>query len=323
MGDSCPFAHTKEEISYHAAKYKTKLCHIHECRGQDLCCFAHGEYELRNHAPEQYSFWHLSGAAAAGEMLPGMDPSGMGSSAMGSTMSTLYHPKVYKHRFCASFLNVEACKRGSMCAFAHSRKEIRTPLLSEQEEMQDPLALTNDFFMDKFKILWCPIGVQHDWQTCVYAHNYQDARRHPAIGYGPRPCPYWKRKETSLEYAQRCPLGVRCPYSHGAKEQLYHPGYFKTVTCQDGSNCPRGKTCAFWHKKAQQRTQSFSDEDFDYTTPICKEAITKSLQESFLSPPFELLSSLQAEVKGGPFLRAPSGYPQAISPYYSSVKGGS
>jgi hypothetical protein len=31
--------------------------------------------------------------------------------------------------------------------------------------------------------LWCPIGAQHDWQTCAYAHTYQDARRKPSIGY--------------------------------------------------------------------------------------------------------------------------------------------
>lgn len=219
-------------------------------------------------------------------------------------MGALYHPKVYKHRFCSSYPNVVECRRGSACAFAHSRDEIRAILLNEAEEMQDPSALTNDFFMYKFKTLWCPVGVQHDWQTCVYAHNYQDARRHPNIGYGPRPCPYWKRKETNLEYSQRCPLGVRCPYSHGAKEQLYHPAYFKTVTCQDmpSSACPRGKLCAFWHKKSQQRTSyGKSDADFDYKTPLTKAAVDpngSNIQSDFLSPPFELLSSLQAEVKG-------------------------
>merc|ERR1712224_698401 len=129
--------------------------------------------------------------------------------------------------------------------------------------------------------------------------NYQDARRHPGIGYGPRPCPYWKRKETSLEYAQRCPLGVRCPYSHGAKEQLYHPGDFRTVTCQDGpsSECPRGKFCAFWHKKGEQRIPTVSDEDVDYKRPRTESDISNALQADFLSPPFELLSNLQADVK--------------------------
>ena len=55
---------------------------------------------------------------------------------------------------------------------------------------------------------------------------------------------------SKVSYSQRCPLGLRCPYAHGAKapyvlhmdetrqmpkmcfawqEQLYHPKYFRTA----------------------------------------------------------------------------------------------
>lgn len=308
-GDLCPFAHTREEISYHAAKYKTKFCNDRDCRGQEVCCFAHGESELRTHALERYSYWSIFGSGPGGPPGgPRLSNSGndlalvtsLGPGMAGGRNATgaLYHPKVYKHRFCASYPHVASCRRGDACAFAHSREEIRTPLLAGEEEDQRASALTNDFFMYRFKTLWCPVGVQHDWQTCVYAHNYQDARRHPGIGYGPRPCPYWKRKETALEYSQRCPLGVRCPFSHGAKEQLYHPAYFKTVTCQDwpNSNCPRGKLCAFWHKRSQQRARPSSEDEFDYKLPIPENRLEDALQVDFLSPPFKLLNSLQAEV---------------------------
>merc|ERR1719265_2491812 len=305
-GDLCPFSHTREEISYHAAKYKTKLCNDRDCRGQEVCCFAHGEEELRAYALERYSYWSIFGTAGVPGSRPQSDVMDMGIAGAGfgmngrSATGALYHPKVYKHRFCASYPQVASCRRGDSCAFAHSREEIRTSLLAEEEENQRPNALTNDFFMFKFKTLWCPIGVQHDWQTCVYAHNYQDARRHPGISYGPRPCPYWKRKETTLEYSQRCPLGVRCPFSHGAKEQLYHPAYFKTVTCQDwpNSNCPRGRLCAFWHKRSQQRTRPSGDDEFNYKLPIPEERLAEQLQPDFLSPPFKLLNSLQADGQG-------------------------
>jgi len=314
-GDLCPYAHTREEISYHAAKYKTKFCNDKDCRGEEVCCFAHNEQELREHALDRYSFWSIFGNVAASGMMAcprfrceedytlaaaaGYAGAGYAGGCNGAAATgALYHPKVYRHRFCASYPHVASCRRGEACAFAHSREEIRTPLLASDEEDQRTSALTNDFFMHRFKTLWCPVGVQHDWQTCVYAHNYQDARRHPGIGYGPRPCPYWKRKETSLEYAQRCPLGVRCPFSHGAKEQLYHPSYFKTVTCQDwrSSSCPRGKLCAFWHKKSQQRSRPTSEDDFDYKLPIPEQRLEEALQADFLSPPFKLLNSLQAEV---------------------------
>lgn len=191
-----------------------------------------------------------------------------------------------KRRFCTSYPDVGQCRRGSTCAFAHSREEICAPLLDTDEERQDPGALTDSFFMYKYKTRWCPIGVQHEWHTCVYAHNYQDARRPVSIGYGARLCPYWSKKDTGAEYSQRCPLGLRCPYSHGAKEQLYHPQYFKTVICRDvkGKACPRQKLCAFHHNRAERRLPP--TDDVDYSTPLTNEAIPSGWAEEFLSPPF-------------------------------------
>ena len=59
-----------------------------------------------------------------------------------------------------------------------------------------------------------------------------------ALSVYPRLCPYWDKKarpgycqhiqlllcpvfsseDTGKEYEQRCPLGLQCPYSHGAKD---------------------------------------------------------------------------------------------------------
>eukprot|EP00419_Tripos_fusus_P038048 CAMPEP_0172770864 /NCGR_PEP_ID=MMETSP1074-20121228/189517_1 /TAXON_ID=2916 /ORGANISM="Ceratium fusus, Strain PA161109" /LENGTH=72 /DNA_ID=CAMNT_0013606701 /DNA_START=246 /DNA_END=460 /DNA_ORIENTATION=- len=50
-GDACVFAHSREEISYHPAKYKTRRCNGRGCRGEAICCFAHSEAELRVWAP--------------------------------------------------------------------------------------------------------------------------------------------------------------------------------------------------------------------------------------------------------------------------------
>lgn len=191
-----------------------------------------------------------------------------------------------KRRFCTSYPDVNMCRKGAACAFAHSREEICAPLLSESEEQQDPTALTNEFFMFKYKTRWCPIGVQHEWHSCVYAHNYQDARRPVDIGYGARLCPYWSKKDTGAEYSQRCPLGLRCPYSHGAKEQLYHPHYFKTVVCRDlkGKACPRQTLCAFFHYKAERRPTA--QDDVEYNQPLPLEALPEDWVQEFLSPPF-------------------------------------
>jgi hypothetical protein len=199
-----------------------------------------------------------------------------------------------KRRFCTSFPDVGLCRRGSACAFAHSREEICAPLLDIDEENQDPAALTDGFFMYKYKTRWCPVGVQHEWHACVYAHNYQDARRPVAIGYGARLCPYWSKKDTGAEYSQRCPLGLRCPYSHGAKEQLYHPHYFKTVVCRDlrGKACPRQRLCAFFHHRQERRVSP--PDDVDYSQPLKSEALPSDWINEFLSPPF-----LPESSKGG------------------------
>lgn len=197
-------------------------------------------------------------------------------------------PNRSKRRFCTSYPDVSNCRRGSTCAFAHTREEIQAPLLTPEEENQDPKAMTDDFFMYKYKTHWCPIGVQHEWHTCVYAHNYQDARRPVSIGYGAKLCPYWSKKDTGAEYAQRCPLGLRCPYAHGAKEQLYHPQYFKTVICRDlrGKACPRQGLCAFFHNRQERRHPGGNGDDRDYSQPLAEEALDDDWISDFLNPPF-------------------------------------
>lgn len=198
-----------------------------------------------------------------------------------------YHPRHYKKRFCAWYPDSTMCRRGDGCAFAHSREEVRAPLLSEAEEAQDPVAMTDEFFMYKFKVYWCPIGVQHNWQNCVYAHNYQDSRRDVAIGYGSTACPHWNRHETGAEYWQRCPAGVHCPYAHGAKETLYHPDVFRTAICRDRcdkSLCPRQRFCAFFHGKNQLRKPAVGR--VDYRQPLPAENMDAQWLDDFLTQPF-------------------------------------
>jgi hypothetical protein len=199
--------------------------------------------------------------------------------------AALYAKALYKRRFCAHFPNVEACRRGGQCAFAHSRAEFRGSLLPADEEHEG--AHSDDFYMNRYKTLWCPIGVQHDWQKCVYAHNYLDIRRNPAIGYGPRQCPYWDKSNSKSAYDERCPNGVRCPYAHGAKEQLYHPAHFKAVVCWDmmsAEGCPRSHLCAFYHSKEECRVEITKEMEFDYTQRL-EGKLVKLLQKDFNTPP--------------------------------------
>jgi len=180
---------------------------------------------------------------------------------------------------------------GFNCAFDHPKSEIRCPNLSQAQKDQCKIDLTDEFLMYKFKTIWCPIGVKHDWQSCVYAHNYQDARRNPKIGYGPKTCPMWRPREIFSSYDSGCPNGVRCPNAHGPKEQLYHPVHWKTRCCQNfnwGKErknhklCPRGRLCAFWHTN-QDRKAYTEHCGFDYSQVLGDEQI-RHLQSDFTIP---------------------------------------
>lgn len=278
-GDLCLFAHGRDEISYHPAKYKTQMCNGSDCRGAGVCCFAHGEDDFRPQALQRYSYLAL---------VPPSKRSVGTTSADTRVRQVEAAPRKnsdkQKIRFCASYPAVSQCRRGAACGFAHARNEICTPLLSEEEEQLAGDCLNAEFFAEKFKTLWCPIGAQHDWQTCAYAHTYQDARRKPSIGYGVKPCPFWNKENTRLSYQQRCPLGIRCPYTHGAKELLYHPAYYRTYPCRT-KNCPRQHLCAFYHKKSEIRPRPKSD-DVDYSKPLSNEGFPTAWAEHFLSPPF-------------------------------------
>lgn len=239
--------------------------------------------------PEQWTSSGFSSVTSDGSWPSPMAGPAINVADWGVPMAEREQRPRAKRRFCTAYPDAGACRRGATCTFAHCREEIPN-LLEVDEENQEPAALTDDFFMYKYKTRWCPKGVQHEWHTCVYAHNYQDARRPVTIGYGARLCPYWSKKDTGAEYAQRCPLGLRCPYSHGAKEQLYHPHYFKTIVCRDlrgsggGKACPRHTLCAFYHSRNEKRTSVV--DDVDYTQPLPAEGLPGDWVAEFLAPPF-------------------------------------
>lgn len=310
-GDACLFAHGRDEISYHPAKYKTQMCNGSDCRGAGVCCFAHGEDDFRPQALQRYSYLALVPPSKRSMATNSGDARVRHGDASRAVPRNVDKQKI---RFCASYPAVAQCRRGAACGFAHARDEICTPLLTEEEEQLSSDCLNANFFAEKFKTLWCPIGAQHDWQTCAYAHTYQDARRKPSIGYGVKPCPFWSKENTRLSYQQRCPLGIRCPYTHGAKELLYHPAYYRTYPCRT-KNCPRQHLCAFYHKKFEIRPRSKCDE-VDYTMPLCNDGLPNVWADHFLSPPFFKDGASSLPVTAPSYSELTTGHrgPQKVAP---------
>jgi len=231
------------------ATYKSSPCpylNEHEHRG---CPFYHGEFDRRRLTTYAYQSEPCEFCFDSSVMCC---PRGDTCSFAHNRVEVFYHPDVVRQRLCATYPHVEGCRRGPLCSFAHSRDE----LVKEYDE-EEVNSQSVDFFMYRFKTLWCPIGGHHDWHQCSYAHTYQDVRRVPEIGYSSKPCATWCKRDSRLPYKDRCELGLRCPYSHGAKEQLYHPTYYKTMPCMDAykssKTCPRGALCAFYHSDEEQR----------------------------------------------------------------------
>jgi hypothetical protein len=153
-------------------------------------------------------------------------------------------------------------------------------------EESDP---SEDFIAHEFKTQWCPIGGPHDWENCVYAHTYRDWRRAPLIGYTSRPCPHWQQSiatgSRELTYSERCPRGIACPMAHGAKEQLYHPQFYKTSPCSE-ANCKRGSLCAFMHGPDDARQLLPDEHKQQLRDPIPGVAETlEKHQPSYWNPP--------------------------------------
>lgn len=74
-----------------------------------------------------------------------------------------------------------------------------------------------DFYLQKYKTVWCPDTQSHDRSGCVYAHNMQDFRRNPfKFNYDSEKCPFWNFEEElkSLEDSG-CKAGMECDKCHG------------------------------------------------------------------------------------------------------------
>eukprot|EP00746_Dinoflagellata_sp_MGD_P007478 gnl/MRDRNA2_/MRDRNA2_114808_c0_seq1.p1 gnl/MRDRNA2_/MRDRNA2_114808_c0~~gnl/MRDRNA2_/MRDRNA2_114808_c0_seq1.p1 ORF type:complete len:633 (+),score=92.19 gnl/MRDRNA2_/MRDRNA2_114808_c0_seq1:146-1900(+) len=184
-------------------------------------------------------------------------PAGDKCSKCHNVVELLYHPKVYKRRLCMDKAN---CPRGVLCAFAHSAEELEQhATVYNKEELVKP---TDNFYIYRYKTLWCPLPGVHDWDSCVYAHTKRDIRRTPHAGYGTRRCPDWEKglaaepKEgPPLPYDACCPRGAGCHMAHGVKEVLYHPDVYRMRLCSGAEQCrgARRQCCAFAHSSKDLR----------------------------------------------------------------------
>ncbi|XP_004345270.1 zinc finger CCCH domain-containing protein 37 [Capsaspora owczarzaki ATCC 30864] len=220
----------------------------HECRKVYWACSGyHGERDRRR---DWNKFHYLTDLCPRVER-EGTCPDRDACKYCHNMYEQLYHPHLYKFRFCKEYPVPGYCARRNFCAFAHSDDEVRTKLLKE-----DNFADRRDFFMYAYKTSLCPLVRKHEWSACHYAHTPNDRRRDPREKqYSPELCTQWEAKGV-------CERGDECPFAHGLKEQLYHTLRYKTELCSEyvarkgDSSCPRGHLCAYYHEPSERRQPS-------------------------------------------------------------------
>ena len=150
------------------------------------------------------------------------------------------------------------CEYGEYCSFAHSIEDIKLRLVHYLLPHQADF----DFYIFYFKTEWCPFNNEHNKAQCVYAHNFQDFRRKPNLfRYETELCEDWQSGTFITCYEEGSKRLEKCPYSHGWKEQQFHPLVYKTQQC-DELKCFKGFECPFYHQSKGDR-RNISDKECD------------------------------------------------------------
>ena len=244
---SYPFACRNLE-TYHLVleKFKTEKCMNHQDHNRIKCPFYHSPKDYRRNASIiRYSSFMCPFARDNKKCHYGDNCKDCHNS-----VELNYHPNNYKRRFCIYFPdNLDKCKFGEFCSYAHSEQDILAELIHNY-------IFDQDFFMFHYKTSFCPINhIQHDRSLCVYAHNWQDYRRKPNKFFiQSEVCPDWNNSKVILNYEEGCPRGINCCYCHGWKEPEFHPFVYKTKKCESNKEaCPRLNACPYFHSNEEQR----------------------------------------------------------------------
>ena len=224
--------------------YKTKHCTTNNAlHNPKHCPYYHTMADRRRvnednlYSPDKCAFYEK-----------GNCPNGDSCKFSHNSVERVYHHLQYKAKFCSKYLeNIHSCEYGSYCGFAHNENEIRTPLIHK-------LKKDEEFYMFYFKTVWCPFNHDHNKAACVYAHNCQDFRRRPNLFfYSSENCHNWKNDTYIKSFSEGCIHHEYCVYSHGWKEQAYHPLYYKTKLCPDELKCLKSPDCFYFHSSKDRR----------------------------------------------------------------------
>ncbi|KAF8060318.1 LHT2 [Scenedesmus sp. PABB004] len=110
------------------------------------------------------------------------------------------------------------------------------------------LYATDEFRMYAMKVLPCSKRIAHNWQTCVFAHWGEKARRRDLRTHN-----YSHQLCVDVKRDGGCPRGDACHLAHNIFESWLHPELYRTQMCTAGAACAR-TVCFFAHSPAELRT---------------------------------------------------------------------
>jgi len=224
--------------------FKTKPCKIKEPHLPKRCPFYHDARKDRRR-PQVTSYSADMCVYALNEK---ECPYGDSCPNAHNRVEEFYHPTKYKTKFCTTYPNsIASCEYGEYCCFAHSESDIKIDLIHK-------FTRDIDFYIFHYKTVWCPFNeTNHARDQCVYAHNWQDYRRRPHVyPYEKGQCPNWDLQKIINVYFDGCANGLSCRFSHGWKEQEFHPLAYKTNHCRHGETCSK-LHCPFFHSEKDRR----------------------------------------------------------------------
>eukprot|EP00434_Breviolum_minutum_P018099 symbB.v1.2.015963.t1/scaffold1205.1/size131557/2 len=194
-GEHCTLAHSKGEISYHPAKYKTRVCNGSDCQ-KATCCFAHSEKELRCKAAARYSFHAASrGSKDVEETEENEEPPG----------PPLVDLRTFKVFPCRKSRGVQHDRK--LCPFFHNPRDRRRPpgtySAEPCEECFDSMAEQREGATSSRSS--CSRG-----DSCTFCHNRPELLYHESV-FKRRFCATFPKVET-------CQRGDLCAFAHSREE---------------------------------------------------------------------------------------------------------
>lgn len=266
----CPYYHSNEERRDHnlnqqiipnsnsflltlenLSGFKTQKCKNNTKHSEKQCIFYHSLKDKRRSLDKSFYSPELCPIAGYDKYCRDGDF----CSKSHNQVEMFYHKEKFKTKFCSFYSSSKSikmvnndCPYGTVCSFAHCEQEIRIELIHKLEKNED-------FYLYYFKTIVCPFDKSHDKSACSYAHNLQDYRRNPKrFIYDKKNCSKWDNKKTILSYLDGCCYGYNCKFSHGWKEQDFHPLTYKTTKCKYfKEGCDKLEACPFYHKNEIRR----------------------------------------------------------------------